>query len=175
MLAYVFIVAVIAARVFFRPLAFAPVAPALLFFGARLPRKMFWIPVALLTAADLYLTFAVYNEGLKADQLLTSFWYLAILFLGNALLKGSVKPLKLAAAAVSASVAFFVVSNFAVWAVWPTYPKTLAGLVACYVAAIPFFRNQFASDLIFTAVMFAVPAAISALRPKDADDHIAAA
>lgn len=175
MLAYVFVVAVIAARVLFRPLAFAPVAPALLFFGSRLPRRMFWIPVALLTAADLYFTFAVYNEGLKADQVLTSIWYVAILFLGNALLKGTVKPLKLAAAALSASVSFFVLSNFAVWAVWPTYPKTVAGLMACYVAAIPFFRNQFASDVIFTAIMFAVPAVITAISRKHSADHIAAA
>ncbi len=174
MLAYVFVIAVIAARVLFRPLAFAPVAPALLFFGSRAQRKTFWIPVALLTAADLFLTFAVYNEGLKADQLLTSLWYLAILFLGSAMLK-TVKPLKLAAAAVSASVSFFVLSNFAVWAVWPTYPKTAAGLAACYVAAIPFFRSQFASDLIFTAVIFAVPALIKAVHPKESEDHIATA
>jgi hypothetical protein len=175
MLAYVFVVAVIAARVLFRPLAFAPVAPALLFFGARMPRKMLWLPLALLNATDLYLTFAVYNEGLKVDQVITSAWYLAVMLLGSAMLKGGVKPLKLGVAALSASLSFFVASNFAVWAVWPTYPKTLGGLATCYIAAIPFFRNQFASDMIFTAVMFAVPAAIAALRPRESEDHIAAA
>jgi hypothetical protein len=175
MLAYVLVIAVIAARILFRPLAFAPVAPVLLFFGSRAPRKMLWLPLAVLTATDLYLTYAVYNEGLKADQLITSAWYVAVLLLGSALLKGGVKPLRVGAAALSASISFFVASNFAVWAVWPTYPKTASGLMACYVAAIPFFRSQFASDMIFTAVIFGLPAAIAALRPKDAEDHIAAA
>ena len=165
MLAYILILAVIAARLLLRPLAFAPVMPVLLLVGARLPRKMFWIPVALLTAADLYLTLAVYGAGFKADQLIVSAWYLGMLFLGSALLKDRWK-LGILASALAGSVSFFIVSNFGVWAVWPTYPKTLAGLAACYVAAIPFFRNQFVSDMLFTAVIFAIPMAIEALRPS---------
>jgi len=34
----------------------------------------------------------------------------------------------------------------------------LAGLGQCYAAAIPFYRNQFAGDLIFTAAFFGIPA-----------------
>ena len=34
------------------------------------------------------------------------------------------------------------------------YPKTFAGLVACYAAAIPFFQNTLAGDLVFTALLF---------------------
>ena len=169
MLAFVLVLAVIVARILLRPLAFAPVMAVLLFFGARAPRKMFWIPVALLTAADLYLTLAVYGAGFKLDQLITSAWYLGIMFLGDAVLKGRVKPLRVLVSALTGSVSFFVLSNFGVWAVWPTYPHTVSGLVACYVAAIPFFRNQFVSDMVFTAVVFAIPAAIRALRPAAAD------
>ena len=35
-----------------------------------------------------------------------------------------------------------------------TYARTTAGLVACYVAAIPFFGNTVASDALFTALLF---------------------
>jgi hypothetical protein len=35
-----------------------------------------------------------------------------------------------------ASIAFFVVSNFGSWAAWDLYPKTPAGLLACYEAGI---------------------------------------
>ncbi len=175
MLAYVFVLAVIVARILFRPLAFAPVAPALLFFGAHLPRKRMWIPLALLAAADVYLTKMEYGYPLTADHLVSWAWYAAILWLGSAWLKGKARPLRVAAAALTSSVSFFVVSNFAVWAVWNMYPKTLEGLAACYVAAIPFFRNQIASDLFFTAVMFAIPMAVEALRPAQAEDHIRAA
>jgi hypothetical protein len=34
------------------------------------------------------------------------------------------------------------------------YAPTWAGLVECYVLAIPFFRNTVGGDLFFVAVMF---------------------
>ena len=34
------------------------------------------------------------------------------------------------------------------------YPLTLAGLGACYVAAIPFFQNTVAGDLFYSALLF---------------------
>jgi hypothetical protein len=34
------------------------------------------------------------------------------------------------------------------------YPKTAAGLLACYIAAIPFFRNMLVGDLLYTAILF---------------------
>ncbi len=40
------------------------------------------------------------------------------------------------------------------WALGALYPKTLAGLEACFVAAIPFFRNTLVGDLFYTAVLF---------------------
>lgn len=167
MFAYILLLAVVVARIVFRPLAFAPVAPALLFFGAYMPRKCMWVPLALLAATDVYLT-RTGGYPFTADTLVTWAWYAAVLWAGSALLKDRVRPLRVAASTMTASIAFFVVSNFAVWAVWNMYPKTLTGLAACYVAAIPFFRNQFASDLLFAAVMFAVPAALHLLRPAEA-------
>jgi hypothetical protein len=34
------------------------------------------------------------------------------------------------------------------------YPKTIEGLLACYVAAIPFFQNAVLGDVFYTALMF---------------------
>ena len=175
MLAYVLILAVIIARIVFRPLAFAPVAPALLFFGAFMPRKRMWIPVALLIAADVYLSRVGYGYPLSADLLVTWAWYAAVVLLGGAFLNGKVRTGRVAVSTLAASLSFFVISNFAVWAVWNMYPKTLGGLAACYVAAIPFFRNQLISDVLFSAVMFAIPMAMPALRPAEARDHVRAA
>lgn len=173
MLAYALVLAVIVARVVFRPLVFAPVGPALLFFGAYLPRKWMWIPLAMLAATDVYLTRSSYGYPFTADILVTWAWYAAVLWAGGALLKDKVRPLRVGAATLTASVAFFVISNFAVWAVWNMYPKTPGGLAACYVAALPFFRNQFVSDLIFAAAMFALPVALQALRPAEAKQRAA--
>ena len=38
-----------------------------------------------------------------------------------------------------ASFLFFILTNLGVWIIG--YPKTIEGLVACYVAAIPFYKN----------------------------------
>lgn len=56
--------------------------------------------------------------------------------------------------ALSVSIIFFVVTNFAVWAATPWYPKTLAGLLMSYELAVPFFRNMLAGDLVYTASLF---------------------
>lgn len=55
---------------------------------------------------------------------------------------------------VACSVAFFLLSNFAVWAFSGMYPLTLAGLTQCYVMALPFFQNSLMGDLFWTAVLF---------------------
>ena len=55
---------------------------------------------------------------------------------------------------LAASILFFVVTNFGVWALDSLYPRTLEGLVICYVAAIPFFANTLAGTLFYTAVLF---------------------
>ena len=52
------------------------------------------------------------------------------------------------------SLLFFVLTNFGVWLVNGYYPHTVAGLAACYVAAIPFFQNSIAGDLFYTALLF---------------------
>ena len=46
-----------------------------------------------------------------------------------------------------ASLLFFLMSNFGVWLYW--YPHTLNGLAACYLLAVPFYRNTLIGDLVF--------------------------
>jgi len=62
----------------------------------------------------------------------------------------------LALSALGASVIFFIVSNFGVWFSGVMYPKDLSGLVACYVAGIPFFQNTVLGDLFYSAILFGV-------------------
>lgn len=49
---------------------------------------------------------------------------------------------------------FWLVSNFAVWAWQSDYEKTWAGLVHCYMMAVPFFRWMLAGDVFYLAVLF---------------------
>jgi uncharacterized protein DUF6580 len=177
MLAYLFVVLAVAARVLagtgtFSLYGFTPVGASLLFFGSRMPRKHFWAPVALLIGSDIYLNLARYHMSLTWDQGVVWAWYAGACCIGL-LLRGRVKPLYVGASALGSSVSFFLVSNFAVWLAGNiVYPKTLAGLGACYVAAIPFFRNDVISTLLFSAIFFSIPVlvthAVRAAQPKRA-------
>src|SRR6202007_2569793 len=108
--------------------------------------------------------------------LITWAWYAAILWLGTNL-KEKAGFWRVVGAAAASSVSFFFFSNFAVWAAWPQmYPRTLAGLIASYDAAIPFFRGTAVSDLFFSLAMFSVPALQQALadRMRSAGNNAAA-
>ncbi len=164
MLAYLFVIFAVLARMPFmpHPWNFTPVAAALLYFGARGSRRQLWVPFALLAASDVILTNFVYSYQFSWDHFVTWAWYAAILWLGSQLRENSTW-LRVGGAALASSVSFFVVSNFAVWACWNMYPKTLPGLMTCYAAGLPFFRRGLAGDLLFTAVMFGLPAMVTVI------------
>jgi hypothetical protein len=181
MLAYLFVIFAVAARMPFmpHPWNFTPVAAALLYFGARGPRRQLWVPFALLAASDIVLTKFVYAYQFTWDHYFTWAWYAAILWLGtnlreNTSLREMKDWLRVGSATVAGSVTFFIVSNFAVWACWPTYPKSFAGLMTCYTAGIPFFRHTLAGDMLFAAAMFGLPALAAALM-HSGETHPAAA
>jgi hypothetical protein len=58
------------------------------------------------------------------------------------------------ACSLVASILFFVVTNFATWCVSDLYEATAAGLVRCFVQAIPFFRYTLTGDLLFATALF---------------------
>ena len=57
-----------------------------------------------------------------------------------------------AAVTLAGAVQFFLVTNFACWLLY--YPRTAEGLAACYVAAVPFFRNTLLGDAAFATALF---------------------
>jgi hypothetical protein len=177
MLAYLFVVFAVLSRMPFmpHPWNFTPVAAALLYFGARGSKRQLWVPFALLALSDVILTKFVYAYVFSWDHFVTWAWYAAILLLGT-LLRENTGWLRVAGAVLASSVSFFVVSNFAVWACWDMYPKTIAGLMTCYAAGLPFFRRGIAGDMVFTAVMFGLPAIAAAMsRSSDKPQGMAAA
>jgi hypothetical protein len=176
MLAYIFVLLAVAVRFLPHPLAFTPVGAALLFFGARGPRRRLWLPLALLAASDVVLTTMVYRYPFAWDHFVTWAWYAGMLWLGTSL-KQRAGVLRILGAALAGSVSFFLLSNFAVWAVWQMYPRTFAGLMACYDAGLPFFRRAVEGDLLFTSAMFATPVLLHALAGwlHRSGDHTAAA
>ena len=168
MLAYLFVVFAILARMPFMPHPWnlTPVAAALLYFGARGSRRQLWVPFALLAASDVILTKFVYAYQFSWDHFVTWIWYAAILWLGTTLSENR-NWLRIGGAALAGSVSFFVLSNFAVWACWDMYPKTVGGLMTCYAVGLPFFQRGLAGDLLFTAVFFGIPAMVASVTPSE--------
>ena len=60
----------------------------------------------------------------------------------------------IALTALASSLSFAVITNFMVWATSSLYPHTVAGLTTCFVAAIPFYRNQLVGDAVYTVAIF---------------------
>jgi hypothetical protein len=171
MLPYIFVLLAIVIRfaipmhVLGLPFHFVPLAASLLFFGAKMPRKQLWVPLALFAASDVILTKFVYQYPFKADTAVSWIWYAAALGIGMLLRKND-RLVRVAGASLVASVSFFVISNLGVFFAWNMYPKTWTGLVECYTLALPFFRNTLISDMVFALAFFSIPVAIEHLSGK---------
>lgn len=143
------IFAAAAMRLLPHPPNFSPIAAMALFSGAYLPKRAlsFAAPFGALLLSDLLL--GGFYPGM-------SFVYLSFaltVLIGWAISKRKT-PLAIGGAAVGSAILFFLLTNFGVWLFSGFYPLTVAGFVACYVAAIPFFQNTLAGDLFFTALLF---------------------
>ena len=144
------------------------VGAGLLFFGSRLRpdrRHLVLFAVVLLAASDYWLT--VYGYGFPfhiAGYLPTWLWYAAVPLGASFLLHRRPAALRIGAAALLSSTGFFLLSNGMVWLRGNMYPHTAGGLGACYVAGLPFYRNDLASTLVFSAVFFSLPFAAKVLR-----------
>ncbi len=140
-------------------LPFTAVGGSLLYFGARRPLWQGVLPVSVLALSDYYLTVHVYSFPFAVHgYLLTWAWYAADIALGALLLRSQASVARVACGVLLASTSFFVVSNYAVWASQPgMYPQTSAGLLACYAAALPFYRNDLVSTAIVAGFAFGVP------------------
>ena len=64
------------------------------------------------------------------------------------------KVFRIAGGTLLGSIQFFLLTNFAVWAVFTTYPKSFAGLLACYTAGVPFFWNALGGDAFYATLLF---------------------
>jgi hypothetical protein len=136
---------------------FTAVGAMCLFGGAYFHRRWlaFVVPLTALLISDVLLTAVVYGP-----QGHGFYWFKYVCFaltvpLGM-LLRERVTVARTAVVTVIATGMFFLLSNFHVWLGGDgvTYPHTPAGLVACYVAAIPFALNMLYGNLFYVGILF---------------------
>jgi hypothetical protein len=128
------IVGAVMLRLLPHPANFAPITAVAIFGGAMLPRKLaLWVPLSAMMISDMVIGF--YNI------MLIIWGCYALIALASSLWLRKPNFRRGATLTVSASVFFFIVTNFAVWAAGGMYAHTWAGLIQCYNMALPFFRN----------------------------------
>ena len=143
------IVAAAALRLVPHPPNFTPIGAMALFSGAYLGRRgaiALAAPLGALFLSDLVL-------GFYAGMTTVYFSMALVVVIGWLALKRR-SVVRIAGAALASSALFFILTNFGMWLSSGYYPRTWAGLQACYVAAIPFFQNSIAGDLFFCGLLF---------------------
>jgi vitamin B12 transporter len=129
-----------------------------LYAGARLPRRWAWaVPLSAMALSDLALDFGTGRSAISAVRLTIYATFAAIVLAGRFLRERS-GVARLATFSVGASMFFFATSNLAEWIGNPLYPMTLAGLLLCYGAAVPFLWATLSADLLGTATLFGLDA-----------------
>jgi hypothetical protein len=148
LLALVLIVLAAALRIAPHPWNFAPVGAMALFSGAVLKdrRLAFLFPLVALFAGDAFIGFHKLIPVVYASFLINvaiGLW-----------LRDRRTITRVSLATLLGALQFFIVTNFAVWQFLGGFPHTASGLVACYLAGIPFFWNTLAGDALYAALLF---------------------
>jgi len=129
---------------------FTPIAGMALLGGSYFSNKKtaFIIPFVAMFLSDIIF-------GFHSTMWAVYLSFALIVMIGFSL-RQSKKIYNIFLASVSASVLFFVITNFAVWISGGIYPMSSSGLIECYIAAIPFFHYTLLGDLFYSGIFFGI-------------------
>ncbi|MEE9552108.1 MAG: DUF6580 family putative transport protein [Gammaproteobacteria bacterium] len=158
-LLYGLIILAVLSRLVPHPANFTPVAALGVFAGAYLSDRRYWlIPLAAVLISDIFIGF--YNP---VAMLFVYLGFAVSAVIGRMLLLEKRNAILLGSSALVSAVVFFVFSNLGVWLAGLYYPMTMAGLVQCYVMAIPFFGNTLFGDIFYVVILFGIYEAVQIL------------
>lgn len=152
---YLFVLAAILLRLLPHPWNVTPLGAMFLFSGAtfRSRAESLAVPLAALLLSDYAVIHFVYGGHYGWFSPYTWGGFVIAGLIGW-ILRQKITLARVVTTSIAASLSFFLISNFGVWVAGRLYPFSMSGLTACYVAALPFFRNSMLGDLAYTAVMF---------------------
>lgn len=163
---FIFLLITLAAlsRLLPHPPNMAPITALALFGGVYLDKRLsFIIPMLAMFISDYFIGF---YPGMPLVYL--SFIAIGVIGLW---LRNHRNVRNTIGATLAGSTLFFIVTNFGAWLfVEAAYSRDFAGLLQCYVAAIPFFRNTLIGDVLYVGILFGLfelaKKYIPALRPE---------
>jgi hypothetical protein len=141
------------------PVNFSPIGAMALFAGFTFRNRIaaFAFPLVALLISDALIGFH--------DLMWAVYGAFALVVAAGIFLRDQKSVAAKLGGALFASVSFFVITNYAVWMQGSLYPRTQEGLAQCFMAAIPFFKNEVAGDVFFTAVLFGTWALVTRAMP----------
>jgi hypothetical protein len=132
----------------------SPVYGALLFGGANMKKRdSIWFSALALGASDVVLTKYIYHFNVGWTEVFQMAAFASIAMIGWILQK-HFSVVRLGVACLAAPLSFYLISDFGVWLGYGSYPHTWNGVLACYVAAIPYQGRITASTALFAVILF---------------------
>jgi hypothetical protein len=152
---YLFVVAAILLRLLPHPWNITPLGTMFLFSGAtfRSKAQSLAVPLAALLLSDYAVIHFLYGGKFTWWSPYTWAGFVVAGLIGW-VLRLKITWVRVALASIAGSVVFFLISDLGYWVPGKLYPLTLSGVAACYVAALPFFRNSILGDLAYASLMF---------------------
>jgi hypothetical protein len=141
------------------PPNFSPVEAMALFGGAYFAHRGWAVMVPLIAMVLSDVALGLIHGGTYLEYVTSlGFWSVYLCIALSSImgfgLRGKVNGANVLGYSLAGSVLFFVVTNFFTWFGGTMYPQTGAGLVAAYVAAIPFFQWTVLGTLFYAALLF---------------------
>ena len=125
------------------PPNFTPILAMAVFSGAIINRKFiaYLIPLAAMLLSDLYLGFH--------SSMPIIYFSLAVCVLIGTFIEARISILNSMISIIAGVIAFYLITNFAVWYGSGMYDYSFSGLITCYIMGLPFLQNTFISSLIY--------------------------
>jgi hypothetical protein len=135
-------------RIIPHPPNVTPIGAIALLGGIYFSNKMlsYIIPLIILFISDIFLGFY------GSTMIFTYLGFISITFIGN-LIKNNKSINTILIGTLLSALSFFIISNFGCWLTGSLYTKDLNGLINCFMAAIPFFRNSLLGNLFYVSLI----------------------
>lgn len=136
-------------RVIPHPANFVPIAATALFAGVYLKKRdALLLPIVIMFISDIFIGFDSIQSRLMVYG---SFFLIGLIGLA---IRNRKNVFTVMGGSLLGSVLFYLITNCVIFYSTRMYPHTIAGQIASYMNALPFFRNTLLGDLFYSAVLF---------------------
>lgn len=147
----------LSARLLPHPPNLSPYASLVMLMGCQLSRRSaILLTFASLMISDVVFALFLHEPVFGSWSLFTYSGFLLIAFASSHYLDARRSFRRIAGFSLSAVLLYWLWTNFGTWLATPLYPHTTAGLMACFVAGLPFLHMSLLAALIFEPLFFAL-------------------